>query len=186
MSILSETTQTKARQRLVRLYGEQAADKAMGQLKRLLRQHLQLRKPRRDKPSWDASDILLITYGDSIQAPGKTPLEALADFAERRLEGVINIVHLLPFFPYSSDDGFSVTDFRAVNPELGRWSDIATLGQHFDLMFDLVLNHMSRENLWFVDFLNNEPPGRDYLIEMAPNTNLSMVVRPRSSPCSPR
>lgn len=180
--MLSDATLNKVRSRLEGLYGEQAAARVMNQLKRLVRQHLQLRRKHQSKPSWDASDILLISYGDSIQAPGVTPLQALADFAERRLKGVVSIIHLLPFFPYSSDDGFSVVDFRAVSPDLGHWRDVAALNEHFDLMFDLVLNHMSRENLWFVDFIDNEPPGRDYFIELDPTTNVSMVVRPRSTP----
>jgi sucrose phosphorylase len=88
----------------------------------------------------------------------------------------------LPFFPYSSDDGFSVSDFRSVNPQLGDWDDIEALAQGTSLMFDLVLNHISREHLWFVNFVHDEAPGRDYVIQVDADENLTMVVRPRSSP----
>jgi sucrose phosphorylase len=92
------------------------------------------------------------------------------------------MVHVLPFFPWSSDGGFSVTDYRAVNPQLGDWEDIAALEQSFDLVFDLVLNHCSRENLWFIDYIAGQEPACDYFIETDPAENLSMVTRPRSSP----
>jgi sucrose phosphorylase len=111
-----------------------------------------------------------------------TPLAALRSFIDRRLDGVFNLLHILPFFPYSSDDGFSVSDFRAVNPQLGGWDDIEALADGTSLMFDLVLNHISREHLWFVNFVHDEEPGRDYVIQVDPSENLSMVVRPRSSP----
>jgi sucrose phosphorylase len=92
------------------------------------------------------------------------------------------MIHLLPIFPYSSDDGFSVTDFRAVNEELGSWEDIAELSKSYDLALDLVLNHCSRENLWFIDFIYGQKPACDYFIDIDPSTNLTMVTRPRSSP----
>jgi glycosidase len=117
-----------------------------------------------------------------VQYPGLMPLASLKQFLDRRLNGVFSLVHVLPFYPYSSDDGFSVSDFRTVNPALGDWADIEALGEHFSLMFDLVLNHMSREHLWFVNFIHDEEPGRDYVIEVAEEENLSMVVRPRSTP----
>jgi sucrose phosphorylase len=55
---------------------------------------------------------------------------------------VVNGVHLLPFYPYSSDDGFSVIDYKQVNPALGVWDDVARVGQNF-LMFGSVINHIS-------------------------------------------
>jgi sucrose phosphorylase len=111
-----------------------------------------------------------------------SPLAALKSFLDRRLDGVFSLLHILPFFPYSSDDGFSVSDFRSVNPQLGDWDDVEALAQGTSLMFDLVLNHISREHLWFVNFVHDEAPGRDYVIQVDPNENLSMVVRLRSSP----
>ncbi len=165
------------------LYGEERAGELLPRLHGLITHHIELRKGKRlEIPRWDERDSVLIAYGDSVQYPGMTPLASLKQFLDRRLNGVFSLVHLLPFFPYSSDDGFSVSDFRAVNPQLGDWEDVAALGENFSLMFDLVLNHMSREHLWFVNFVHDEAPGRDYVIQVAPEDNLSMVVRPRSTP----
>jgi sucrose phosphorylase len=165
------------------LYGEERASELLPRLHGLINHHIELRQGKRlEIPRWDEKDSVLIAYGDSVQFPGMTPLASLKRFLDRRLNGVFSLVHILPFFPYSSDDGFSVSDFRAVNSQLGDWEDIAALGENFSLLFDLVLNHMSREHLWFVQFVHDEGPGRDYVIEVSPQENLSMVVRPRSSP----
>ncbi|MGD8910771.1 MAG: sugar phosphorylase [Chromatiales bacterium] len=168
---------------LVFLYGKERAGELLPRLHGLINHHIELRQGKRlEIPRWDEKDSVLIAYGDSVQFPGMTPLASLKRFLDRRLNAVFSLVHILPFFPYSSDDGFSVSDFRAVNPQLGDWQDIVALGENFSLLFDLVLNHMSREHLWFVQFVHNEAPGRDYVIEVAPQENLTRVVRPRSSP----
>ena len=131
---------------------------------------------------WSQDDIILITYGNSVQKTGEMPLSTLAAFLRERLADVINSVHILPFFPYSSDDGFSVIDYRMVNPELGDWSHVADIASDFDLMIDLVINHCSRENLWFVDYIGNREPYSDYFIEVDPATDVSLVTRPRNTP----
>ena len=131
---------------------------------------------------WNQSDIMLITYGDSIVRADEPPLKTLKAFVDHYLPGVINTIHVLPFFPYSSDDGFSVIDFRQVNPDLGEWQHIEALAQDFKLMFDIVINHVSRESLWFADYISDIPPANGYFIEVDPATDLSAVTRPRSSP----
>lgn len=135
-----------------------------------------------DHTRWSEKDIILITYGNSIQTADETPLDTLATFLRERLTGVVNSVHILPFFPYSSDDGFSVIDYYQVNSDWGDWSDVAKVAQNFDLMIDLVINHCSRENLWFVDYIGNHQPYCDYFIEVDPETDVSMVTRPRNTP----
>ncbi|MES9863448.1 MAG: sugar phosphorylase [Candidatus Thiodiazotropha sp. LLP2] len=165
------------------LYGKEMAADLVPKVLELISRHIEARQGKRlEIPRWDEKDSVLITYGDSVQYPGMIPLAALKHFLDRRLNGVFSMVHILPFFPYSSDDGFSVSDFRTVNPVLGEWEDIEQLGEEFTLLFDLVLNHMSREHLWFVNFVHDEEPGRDYVMQVAPEENLSMVVRPRSTP----
>ncbi len=131
---------------------------------------------------WDERDALLITYGDTIQAPGEQPLTTLHDFAREHLRQAFSILHLLPFFPYSSDDGFSVIDYRQVRPDLGGWEEIAALGKDFDLAFDLVLNHCSREGLWLADYVADVAPYNDFFIEAEPGDSLAMVTRPRTTP----
>ncbi len=135
-----------------------------------------------DAPTWSEKDQWVICYGDSILDEGTPPLAVLDTFLQRYLGDAISGVHVLPFFPWSSDDGFSVTHYREVNSELGEWAHIQTLASHYDLMADLVLNHVSRESLWFVDYLTGSLPGRDYFIEVDPDTDVSQVTRPRSSP----
>ena len=135
-----------------------------------------------DAPMWSEKDQWVICYGDSIVDEGTPPLAVLDTFLQRYLGDTVSGVHVLPFFPWSSDDGFSVIHYREVNSELGAWSDVQTLASHYDLMADLVLNHVSRESLWFVDYLTGSLPGRDYFIEVDPDTDVSQVTRPRSSP----
>ncbi len=127
-------------------------------------------------------DALLITYADQVRQPGLTPLHALADFAQQHLEGVVSGIHLLPFFPWSSDDGFSVKDYYAVDPEAGSWDDIARLRPRFDLMFDAVFNHMSAQSEWFNRFLAGDPAYRDFFVTVEGNPDHSQVIRPRALP----
>ena len=132
--------------------------------------------------NWDETDNILITYGDSIVADNEVPLRTLKTFLDHHLDGVINGVHVLPFFPYSSDDGFSVIDYLMVNPALGEWEDITAIAVDYKLMADLVINHMSSRSRWFENFKKRIDPGKDYFFEASPEDDLSSVVRPRSSP----
>lgn len=138
--------------------------------------------PEAHKNLWDESDTLVITYGDSILREGEWPLHTLHDFLRRELRGLISGVHILPFYPYSSDDGFSVINYVEVNPSLGDWKDINAIARDFDLMADLVINHCSSRSVWFENFKQRRHPGMDYFVEVDPATDLSEVVRPRTSP----
>ncbi|MGF1525159.1 MAG: alpha-amylase family glycosyl hydrolase [Leptolyngbyaceae cyanobacterium] len=132
---------------------------------------------------WNHDNILMITYGDSIVSQDeRSPLAVLAEFLETHLQDTITGVHILPFFPYTSDDGFAIVDYEKVNPELGDWPDVKRIAQHFNLMVDLVVNHVSSQHAWVKQFQANEKPGCDYLIEVDPEKDLSEVVRPRSTP----
>ncbi len=138
--------------------------------------------PQPHQNHWDQRDAVLICYGDSIRCEGERPLRTLYRFLQTRLQGVISGVHILPFFPYSSDDGFAVMDFSTVNPALGDWQDIRTIATDYRLMADLVINHCSSRSLWFDNFIKGEEPGRDYFYCAEPDDDLSRVVRPRTSP----
>ncbi len=127
-------------------------------------------------------DAILITYGDQVVEPGKPTLETLAEVLETYAKGAITGVHILPFFPYSSDDGFSVIDYGQVNPDLGDWSAIVRLGQSFRLMFDAVINHISRQSAWFQAFVAGDPAFSEAFIVVEPGTDLTQVVRPRALP----
>ena len=131
---------------------------------------------------WSEQDVILITYGDSIIKTDHPPLHTLKHFLDRNIENTINSVHILPFFPYSSDDGFSVIDYSSVNESLGTWQDIKEISKDYNLMTDLVINHCSSRSAWFDNFIKGEGQGSDYFFTALPNDNLSEVVRPRISP----
>lgn len=127
-------------------------------------------------------DALLITYADQLRAPGASPLTTLERFARDHLHGIVSGIHLLPFYPWSSDDGFAVKDLFAVAPEYGTWDDISRLGAEFDLMFDAVLNHLSAQGEWFQRFLAGDPTYRDFFVTVQGAPDLSQVIRPRALP----
>ena len=133
--------------------------------------------------SWDERDVVLITYADQIRSQGATPLAAMRRWlVGESLDQLLSTVHLLPFCPYSSDDGFSVIDYLAVDSDSGSWDDIERLGERVDLMFDLVLNHISQHSEWFQKYLAGEAPYDRFFVEADPSLDLSAVVRPRSLP----
>ncbi len=127
-------------------------------------------------------DSILITYGDQVQSPNEKPLQTLSAFCEEYLNGVVNGIHILPFYPWTSDDGFSVVDYRKVDPALGDWEDISGMQRHFRLMFDGVINHISSQSGWFKAFLHDDPHYREYFVVVDGTPDLSQVVRPRALP----
>ncbi len=134
------------------------------------------------KAHWDEQDVVLITYADQFLETGKPTLTTFSRFYQQHLQSLFPLVHLLPFFPWSSDDGFSVIDYHQVDPLCGDWQDVARLHQETRLMFDFVCNHMSSRSAWFRHFLAQDPGWDDFFISMPPATDLSAVTRPRTSP----
>jgi sucrose phosphorylase len=134
------------------------------------------------KAHWDEQDVVLITYADQFREAGKPTLSTFSRFYQQHLQSTFPLVHLLPFFPWSSDDGFSVMDYHQVDPVCGDWQDVARLHQETRLMFDFVCNHMSAKSAWFSHFLAQDPGWDDFFISMPPATDLSAVTRPRTSP----
>lgn len=136
---------------------------------------------------WTEEDVVLITYGDSIiestdSQENCPPLQSLRCFLDESIGSSINSIHILPFFPYSSDDGFSVIDYSSVNESLGSWQDIKAISEQWHLMSDLVINHCSSRSAWFDNFIKGEGQGSDYFYTASPEDDLSAVVRPRTSP----
>jgi glucosylglycerate phosphorylase len=170
-------------ERLRFLYGDQAGERTAAKLDGLVGRHRdRLPPPEEARRRFDERDAVLITYGDTFTRAGASPLRALRDFAARHLEGRVSTLHLLPFFPYSSDYGFSVTDYYRVDPRLGGWDDVARLGSRFKLMFDLVLNHVSVRSEWFQGFLRGDPEYDRFFVAVDPAVDLSAVTRPRTGP----
>jgi sucrose phosphorylase len=127
-------------------------------------------------------DSILITYGDQLGSPDEKPLQTLGTFCNRYLNGIVSGIHILPFYPWTSDDGFSVSDYCRVDPALGDWEDISSMQDPFHLMFDAVINHASTQHEWFQAFLRDDPRYRQHFIVVEDNPELSQVVRPRALP----
>lgn len=137
---------------------------------------------RQRKKGWDESDVVLITYGDQFRENDVPTLETFKKMFDKHLANKFEIVHILPFYPYSSDDGFSVIDYKKVNPVLGDWSNVENLSSSARIMFDYVCNHISAKSEWFQEYLKGNPKYNDYFIEMDPSIDLSSVTRPRALP----
>ncbi len=165
------------------LYSKKKAEAAAVKLANIIsefrRKHPNMVEKEAELSEKDAS---LITYADQFQSPNDPALQVLADVVNRHFKDVVNCIHLLPFYPYSSDDGFSVIDYTKINPDFGSWGDFVPLRQNFRLMFDAVINHISVKSEWFRKFLNDDPAYKDYFITIDPNTDLRSVTRPRTHP----
>lgn len=167
------------------LYGQVEGEKIFNQVNRLLIEAKKnVKKDSKNKDQkFSQKDIVLITYGNTILDNDEKPLRTLLKFFQNYLQGFINTVHILPFFPYSSDDGFSVVDYLAVNPELGDWEDIRQFQSNdIRLMMDAVINHISSQSEWFQKFLLEHPKYKNYFITVDPTVDLSSVTRPRTLP----
>ena len=165
---------------LLFLYGEDRFPQLLARVERLLSEYRTRVSAQDGKLS--ERDSILITYGDQVRSPNATPLKTLGAFCIQYLTGVVNGIHILPFYPWTSDDGFSVVDYRQVDPALGDWDDVSSMQSHFRLMFDGVINHISSQSEWFKGFLRDDPRYRDYFITIAGEPDLSQVVRPRALP----
>jgi sucrose phosphorylase len=180
-------------EKLTVLYGELDAKAYYWELERLMQVHHAHKPPEmvadaefdpRDR--FTETDVVAITYGDLIDSPGTHPLRALSIIFENLFRGVFSTVHILPFFPYSSDRGFSVIDYEEVDPRLGRWEDIERLGDQYRLMFDGVINHVSSKSEWFREFLARNPNYEDFFVsfespQAISEEHLRLILRPRTS-----
>ena len=164
------------------IYGEPSGASAFDKLLPLIQAFD--KQPVMSEPLFSEEQVVLITYGDSLGniKNDTPPLKTLHEFARRQFYDVFSAIHILPFFPYSSDDGFSVMDFFAVDPKLGSWEDIKAIHNDFQLMFDYVLNHVSAKSQWFKDYLSEKKDAADLAIEVDAHKDLSMVTRPRALP----
>jgi len=166
---------------LHRLYGPSKGATATARIMTVLESFMQENSPGR-AVAFSEKDAVLITYGDTLWREGERSLHTLYRFMEEYVRGMFSGVHILPFFPYSSDDGFSVTDFYAVRPELGTWADVRKFGESYRLMVDLVVNHVSAQSVWFKNYLAGQEGFASLAIAVDPLADTSSVVRPRSHP----
>lgn len=171
----------RIKQRLEYLYGDRA-EQCVNRLQMMIGRYGVVPNPEMTAPQWTEKDSILITYGDSIKKTGEHPLQTLHNFVKNQVGDAVSGVHILPFFPYSSDDGFSVIDYRKVREDLGGWWLVKEMADDYRLMADLVINHVSQKSTWFKDFKKGIAPASKFFVEESPETDLSAVTRPRKSP----
>ena len=170
------------RKRLARLYGVSQADALLERFYLMVGRYGVGVDSSRKNQELTQRDTMLITYADMVYEDAGHPLNSLRDFCTARLKGAFSTIHILPFYPWTSDDGFSVVDYREVDSRYGSWEDVSKLSEEFELMFDLVLNHCSSKSPWFKDWVSGVEPGRNYIMEVDEKMDLSIVVRPRATP----
>lgn len=171
----------KIKERLSFIYENQEIESIWESIKeRIAKTKAKSLKPR--KQNWDEKDLVLITYGDQFYEKNDPTLDTFKKMFDQYLADTFEIVHLLPFYPYSSDDGFSVIDYKKVNPILGNWEQVENLSKSARIMFDDVCNHISAKSDWFQEYLNGNPEYEDFFVEMDPTIDLSAVTRPRALP----
>ncbi|MEP9169813.1 sugar phosphorylase [Enterobacter hormaechei] len=178
---MENNVNAKIKKLINHIYGESYSDAHLNVLlTKLEKAAINITEKR--KSGWDEKDVVLITYADQFSAKGEKALPVFTRFYNEWLSRTFSHVHLLPFYPWSSDDGFSVIDYHEVAPETGTWRDVAELKQSASLMFDFVCNHMSAKSEWFANYLAQKPGYEDFFISVDPETDLSAVTRPRALP----
>jgi len=184
----------RIKEKVVEIYGRKCADECFVEIERIMKVYYAHKTPKmiarekdfKARERFTERDVILITYGDLIRNPGEKPLKTMKELFKKYLNGVFNTIHILPFFPYSSDRGFAVMDFEEVDPHLGRWEDLLDLKSDFKLMFDGVFNHVSSKSRWFQEFLNQNPEFIDFFTVFSTRAEIStdylkLIVRPRTS-----
>jgi len=191
---ISKSISNILKEKLKCLYGKNQSEKSYKEIERLLKVYYAHKRPEmiewekgvKNENRLSEKDAILITYGDLINYSGQPPLETLSEISQKYFKGAFNTIHILPFFPYSSDRGFAIMDFEEVDPNLGTWEDILNLKQDFRLMFDGVFNHVSSKSRWFQEFLNQNDEYADFFTvfnttQKIPQDYLNLIVRPRTS-----
>ncbi len=175
------------------LYGAEVAAKWLPEFERIIKVHHAHKSPARlardsmmsAERLFSERDLVLITYADMFRDGSEKPLKTLMRICTGMMEAP-NTLHILPFFPYSSDRGFAIIDYTQVDCNLGDWSDIRQLAGSFKLMFDGVLNHVSSRSQVFQDYLDGRPDAAEYFIAYESPEDLtadqrSKIFRPRTS-----
>ena len=174
-------------QHLNRIYADVLEKKHIKQLSSSLLEHVietQNDMPlhiTEDGESWTQNTIVMITYADTIDDTSNLPINSINKFLKTYCADTFEIVHILPFFPSSSDKGFSVKDYYSVYHQFGQWNDILRISKEFGVMADVVINHGSSESLWFKNFIKGKGKGSDYFLNFDEPFDTSKVVRPRTS-----
>ena len=167
------------------LYGEQKGLITYKKLERLIKKYSKkIVKDHYFKKYFDQKDVVLIIYGDNVLKKSENSLKTLWRFLDKNLKGYINFIHIIGLFLYSSDRGFSIIDYKKINPKLGSLKDLKIIENDFKLMVDFVCNHMSSKGKWFKEFEKGNKNYKDFFIafdKKPPQKKIEKVFRPRSS-----
>ena len=170
------------------IYSKEVSDAVFPELKNCMDLYLRnevilgKRKKYNDRVLLNEKDAILITYADTIRKEGENPLRTFYSFLKKHVKDATPGVHILPFFPSSSDAGYAVIDYKKVDSALGTWDDIRRISQEYRLMVDLVLNHVSSKSEWFQGFLQGDKRFLDYFIWSDKRIEMPEVFRPRDTP----
>ena len=170
------------------IYSRETANRIFRELKNMIDVHGRsdiIRKKREkynDRVLLNEKDAVIITYPDTIYKEGEKPLVTLLHFLKKHVRDAVTGVHLLPFFPSSSDGGYAVINYKEVDPRFGTWRDIQQIANNYRLMVDLVMNHVSSKSRWFQGFLRGDKRYRDYFIWSDSEIEMPKVFRPRETP----
>lgn len=178
------TVRSSLAEKIAFLYPEDA-EEVYKKLQTILYEYeakLKNRPSTRASTSHSEKDVILIAYADHVKKSGEKSLKTMNTFLKEFASGHINTVHFLPLYPYTSDDGFAVSDYYSVKPEFGDWSDLAVIHESFGLVYDFVANHVSASNPWFKKFLAGDPDYADFFLAYDEPIDTSLVYRPRVSP----
>ena len=167
---------------LVELLYPGRGEQVTAQVLALLDRHRPALAGRAAHPALSERTAYLITYGDTVRRPGEPPLRTLAGLLRDHVGDAVSDVHLLPIFPWTSDDGFAVVDHRQVDPALGTWDDVTALTPEHGVLLDFVANHVSASSPWFSDWLADVPERAGFFLDRDPAFDTSRVVRPRTLP----
>lgn len=122
----------------------------------------------------NSQDIIFLTYPNSIEN-----LNKLYEFTkENKFEELFSTIHILPFLESDADGGFAVVDYKKVDLKYGTWREIKKFSKRYKLISDLILNHTSNNNKWFLDFLDSR---NNFYFKFDKNFDYSKVFRPRST-----
>ena len=182
--MLKKDFSEKVKQYLFQIYSNDLSKKQINNLFLNIKSIFTQPMKRSKNKLWSEKDFLLITYADSIKKNNQKNFTTLNSFLKKYCKE-FSYIHILPFFPFSSDDGFAVEDYKKIKIEHGSWKDLKKITKTFDIMVDLVINHCSSNNKLFKNFLEDKNPGKDFFINSEkkfPKSN--KIVRPRSSDLS--
>ncbi|MFW5989214.1 MAG: alpha-amylase family glycosyl hydrolase [Desulfosudaceae bacterium] len=137
----------------------------------------ELDRRRQDDPQWFQSQKMVggVIYVDLFS----DNLGALSDHISYFKQLGLTYLHLMPMFaiPHGDNDGgYAVSDYRAINPDIGTMEELALLArllhdEGISLVLDFVLNHTSDEHAWARYAREGDPDFQEYYF-MFPDRHL--------------